>query len=87
MDCSYIKICASKNNDLKTLEPQFADANKDYIDTLRTVIGANEKQHPNIVEYMIDNKTEWALKVFNSNNKFNYPQYIQEALKWTYGEE
>jgi putative ATP-dependent endonuclease of OLD family len=87
LDCSYIKICASKNNDLKTLEPQFADANKDYIDTLRTVIGANEKQHPNIVEYMIDNKTEWALKVFNSNNKFNYPQYIQEALKWTYGEE
>lgn len=86
LEIPHIKICASNNNELKTLEPQFVDANNSNIDVLRTVIGVSEEIHPNMVDYMIENKTEWALRIFNSSIIFNYPQYIQEAIKWIYEE-
>lgn len=82
-----IKICASDNNDLKTLEPQFVNANKENLDDIRETIGIKLEDYPlqkNISDYMEDNKTDWALKVFNSTTQFCYPDYITEAIDWVH---
>lgn len=82
-----IKICASDNNDLKTLEPQFVNANKENLDDIRETIGIKLEDYPlqkNISDYMEDNKTDWALKVFNSTKQFCYPDYITEAIDWVH---
>ena len=85
IDC--IKVFASDNEDLKTLEPQFVEANKDNLTEIRELVGISEADHPaqiNVSDYMGDNKTEWALAVFNSNKTFNYPAYITEAIEWVH---
>jgi len=35
-----------------------------------------------IRDYMSSNKTTWALNVFESSQRVNYPEYIQKAVKW-----
>ena len=86
-DIDCIKVFASDNEDLKTLEPQFVEANKDNLTEIRELVGISEADHPaqiNVSDYMGDNKTEWALAVFNSNKTFNYPAYITEAIEWVH---
>lgn len=85
-----IKICASDNNDLKTLEPQFVNANKDNLDDVREVLGVKQEDYPtqkSVSDYMEDNKTDWALNVFKSTKRFIYPLYITEAIDWVHGRE
>ena len=85
-----IKICASDNNDLKTLEPQFENANKDNLDDDREVLGVKQEDYPtqkSVSDYMEDNKTDWALNVFKSTKRFIYPLYITEAIDWVHGRE
>ena len=85
IDC--IKVFASDNEDLKTLEPQFVEANKDKLTEIRELIGISEADYPaqkNVSDYMEDNKTEWALAVFNSDKSYNYPDYITEAIEWVH---
>ena len=86
-DVTCVKICASDNNELKTLEPQFVDANNDKLDELRKIIGIEKDDYPTPVSisgYMEKNKTDWALEVFNSKKKFEYPQYIIDAIDWVH---
>lgn len=85
-----IKVCASEKNDLKTLEPQFVDANKDKLDELRKTIGIKKEEYPteqNVSDYMEDNKTDWALEVFKSVGQFTYPLYITDAIDWVHEHE
>ena len=35
-----------------------------------------------ISEYMQKNKTDWALSVFESAIKLNYPDYINRVIEW-----
>lgn len=82
-----IKICADKNNDLKTLEPQLVESNKNNLDILRKVLGIKKQKHPDsdsIVKYMTDNKTICALKIFETEENISFPQYILDAIKWDY---
>ena len=82
-----IKICASENNELETLEPQFVEANKDKLDDIRRAIGIKKEDYPtqeNLSDYMEDNKTDWALSVFKSETLFDYPLYITEAIDWVH---
>lgn len=84
---STIKVCADDRNELNTLEPQFVDANKDSLDNLRSVLGITLGKYPDsdaIVNYMTNHKSEWALSVFESDTKFQYPNYILEAIDWVY---
>lgn len=80
-----IKVCASNNENFKTLEPQFVEANKDNLTVIRELMGILEANYPtqkNVSDYMEDNKTEWALEVFKADNTFNYPPYITDAIDW-----
>lgn len=77
-----IKIQYSKNNLLRTLEPQITDINE--VDDLCNVLGLN-KEHYNskekITEWMINNKTDSALSIFLDNdNQINFPEYIVNAI-------
>lgn len=80
-----IKIFADKRNELNTLEPQFADANNEDLDNLCSVIGVDHNKYNSVEElskYMENNKTKWALKVFESKNTVQYPKYLYDAVSW-----
>lgn len=80
----WIKICASDNNNLKTLEPHFVNANKEKLSDLINVLDIKNKEltEESLLNYLENNKTEWALSVFNASMKFNYPDYINNAINW-----
>lgn len=85
-----IRVFADQRNLLNTLEPQFLDANSDNIDGLRKTIGLSKDKYPDkesMLEYMIDNKAEWALNVFEASMNYDYPEYIQDALEWINDDE
>lgn len=85
-----IKICADQRNDLNTLEPQIVDANKDQLDVFRGVLGINELNYADqnaVSIYMQDNKTDCALKIFDTSEDVKFPQYILEAIEWEYEQE
>ncbi len=80
-----IKIFADKRDKLNTLEPQFVDANKKQLETLCKVTQIKFKKYNTdklISKYMQKNKTFWALNVFDSDTKLNYPKYINDVIKW-----
>ncbi|MEX0780179.1 MAG: AAA family ATPase [Balneolales bacterium] len=80
-----IRVFADDNNELNTLEPQFVDANSEQLEKLCEVIDISYSAYntkEKIIEYMESNKTKWALAVFKSIEKLNYPSYINNAVKW-----
>ena len=80
-----IKICADNREELETLEPQFVDANKDHLEDLRGILGISSEKCPtekDVSDYMKANKADWALKVFDSEIRLNYPAYILSAIDW-----
>lgn len=82
---SSIKIFADKRNDLNTLEPQFVDANKHQLGKLCGVIELDFKKFNTeelISKKMQKMKTNWALKVFNSEEELEYPDYINRLVNW-----
>lgn len=80
-----VKIFADNRDALNTLEPQIVDANKNELPLLCEVLGLDKVVYDTdqkIVDYMVDNKTEWALNVFNSKKSIKYPDYITNAINW-----
>jgi putative ATP-dependent endonuclease of OLD family len=86
-ECETIKICADFNKTLNTLEPQIVEANKDNLDILRKVLGLQKDKYKDcdsIVKYMQNNKTDCALKIFDTTEEIKFPQYILDAINWEY---
>ncbi|GHV41785.1 ATP-dependent endonuclease [Spirochaetia bacterium] len=82
-----ILISASNNINLKTLEPQIANANNKNLKTLCEILelNVNSYNEENLIsEYMQkkENKTDCALKIFNSENTICYPDYINNVIEW-----
>lgn len=85
-----IKICADQRNDLNTLEPQIVDANKDQLDVFRNILGIKASDYSDqkaMSSYMQDNKTDCALKIFDTDEDIKFPQYILDAIEWEYVQE
>jgi putative ATP-dependent endonuclease of OLD family len=80
----HIFISADDRDDLNTLEPQFFDANKADLVKFRQVIGypSAYTTSEEIIKYMINQKTDWALKLFESNQVLEYPNYIKAVISW-----
>lgn len=72
-----IKVCADKDNSARTLEPRFAACND--LALMNTVLGQRFADKVSLVDYMVNNKTDWALKVFETNETVVWPQYIKDA--------
>ena len=80
-----VSIFSDKRNSLNTLEPQFVDANTSDLKRLCDVIGISSEEYTtveDITDYMEGNKTTWALRVFESEAPVQFPDYIQQAVKW-----
>lgn len=75
---STITICASDDDTAKTLEPQVVKCNS--LDVLNEVFDTDYPNAQTITKYMTDNKTEWALAFFNTQETVGIPQYVQDAV-------
>lgn len=80
----HIFISADIRDNLHTLEPQFLDSNKGDLKKFRQVIGypSTYKTSDEIIKYMINQKTDWALKLFESDEVLKYPNYIKAVVDW-----
>jgi energy-coupling factor transporter ATP-binding protein EcfA2 len=73
-----IKICADTDNTAKTLEPQLAKCNT--LTLLNKVLGTDHKTVDSLVGFMVANKTESALKIFESTEAVIFPKYVNDAV-------
>lgn len=84
-DSDTIEIFADERNELRTLEPQLVNANKGNLKLLCEILEIDESDYKTeqlISDYMIANKTESALKIFNSDKSIQYPEYINDVIEW-----
>jgi len=76
---STIKIFFDKDNAARTLEPQIMKCNNR--ETLNSIYGTKYEDSESLGNYMAQNKTECALKLFDTDIDFIIPQYIQNAVQ------
>jgi len=74
-----IKICADKDEAANTLELQIAKINP--VSLLNEVFGTKHSNEPELTEYMSKNKTECALRIFDTKAVIKLPEYIQNAVQ------
>jgi hypothetical protein len=73
-----INIYYSDDEAFKTLEPQILGVND--VETLNDIFETN-KSKAELEKYMASNKTESALKIFDSDSDINIPEYINDAIE------
>lgn len=76
------------NDELNTIEPSVLNANSiDEIpsDIFKRVISKNNslvsRDYNGVLEFMLNNKTEWAFRVFDSDENIEYPEYIINVIE------
>lgn len=83
----HIKICFDKvehkgnmeNFNYNTLEPTILRANN--LEILNKILSKKYKNEDELLKFMKRNKTECALKIFETNEPIKFPQYILDAIK------
>lgn len=90
---NFIKICydyethieqgnlRSKNGgtfNYDTLEPCMLRANN--LDTLNEILETNKSTDDELIYYMVNNKTECALKIFDTTQNIKFPKYIEDSI-------
>ncbi|NLE23894.1 MAG: AAA family ATPase [Clostridiaceae bacterium] len=78
IDTGTLEIKGKKFN-YNTLEPKLLKANS--LESLNKVFGTSYGEIDNLHKYMKENKTECALKIFDTKEMINFPQYILDAIK------
>lgn len=83
IDKSNIKISGSEENNYNTLEPQLIAVNdiQKISDVVRGVKAKGDLFN-SLSKYMQDNKTEVALKIFETKEEIVFPDYIIKVVKW-----
>lgn len=73
---------------LNTIEPSVLSVNcengeptEDFKKAISKNGSMKSKRKQEILDFMSKNKVEWALRVFDSTEKINYPEYIKNAIK------
>lgn len=74
-----IRICFDKDDACKTLEPQIAKCNT--LPLLNKILGVAYDTKEEVIEYMRENKTECALKLFETSETITIPPYVQQAIQ------
>lgn len=62
-----------------TLEPAILRANN--LKILNKILDKEYKEEDDLLKHMKKNKTECALKIFETDELINFPQYILDAIK------
>ena len=85
---SFICFFYEKNEELNTIEPSVLQVNLEDgrpSEKFKSVISKKDSSKnadfKEMLQYMTNNKTEWALRVFDSEESINYPEYIQDVVK------
>jgi len=73
-----IKIYADNDNAAQTLEPQIAKSNS--LELLNKIFGTTHPDKAALVHYMESNKTDCALKIFESGEAITLPKYLTDAV-------
>lgn len=76
---SGIEICYGDDETLPSLEDQLVHSSG--LDMLNRIFGKNATSDVELVDYMKKNKTECALELFDSDENFTVPGYIQHAIR------
>lgn len=71
-------IIGGKAFNYNTLEPKLLKANG--LNTMRGIFKKSEATENELHAYMLANKTDCALAIFNSTTSITYPDYIQKAI-------
>jgi putative ATP-dependent endonuclease of OLD family len=74
----FISVYVGDDPALNTLEPQLLAANGR--ETLNSIFGKTFATDAKLLEYMEENKTTCALKIFESTTTINMPGYINDAV-------
>ena len=73
-----IKVYADEDNATTTLEPQLVKCNE--LANLNEIFEKNFTNKTDLSQYMLDNKTECALKLYETEHDFELPQYVKDAI-------
>lgn len=73
-----IKICFSKDPSLKTLEPHMLQVNG--LETLNQIFQKQFASDNEMMDFMMDDKTGWALLLLRTEQPVKFPAYIQDAI-------
>lgn len=79
VDTGTLKIGKSDYN-YNTLEPKLLKVNG--LDKLNQIFGTDYTNEDDLRKFMKHNKTECALRIFESSEQIEIPEYILEAIRW-----
>ncbi len=80
VDEGNLKI-GKKAYNYNTLEPKLIKANGENLAFFNEVFGTEYDKVDDLRKYMKHNKTECAIKIFETNKEIKFPEYILEAIK------
>lgn len=88
LDKTNLVFIYEENEILDTIEPSVLEVNcknDKPTELFKNVISKNgsmkNKSKQEVLSFMTENKAEWALRVLESEEKINYPEYIIDAIK------
>lgn len=88
LDKTNLVFIYKENEILDTIEPSVLEVNcknDKPTELFKNVISKNgsmkNKSKQEVLSFMTKNKAEWALRVLESEEKINYPEYIIDAIK------
>ena len=88
LDKTNLVFIYEENEILNTIEPSVLEVNcknDKPTELFKKVISKNSsmknKGKQEVLSFMTNNKAEWALRVLESEEKINYPEYIKNAIK------
>lgn len=74
-----IELCYSEDETLTTLEPHLVAIND--LEVLKSALGMPIPVKPALLAYLTKNKTEGALRLFESGQELVIPEYIRRAVR------
>jgi putative ATP-dependent endonuclease of OLD family len=88
----FIKISSDNRNELRTIEFQLTDANKNNLKSFCELLGIDFKNYGTeelIRKHMAkkENKTKYALKIFTATQNIAYPEFINDVIRWCADEQ
>jgi putative ATP-dependent endonuclease of the OLD family len=78
-DSANIRLCYSTDETLTTLEYHILKVNSR--DHLNKILGKEYETDEELLKFMVSNKTDCALKIFDSPEPITIPDYIQHAIR------
>lgn len=80
VDSGNLKI-GEKSYNYNTLEPKIIKANSENLALFNGLFGTKYEEIDDLRKYMKRNKTECAIKIFETDREIIFPDYILEAVK------